>query len=164
MNWKFTTGEQTWSTSKNEFSNKCRNLGQGRKGSLENCKAFCLEKPGCTAFNYENRTTHCVLRGCKLPVVPPAKDRYPTFDGYWQDGSWQASTGPCKVCIMNLSCLWFSFDPGRQWWTTHDSEWRRCSRSCRDCQQKDWPTRAGMQPAGLSCLHQRACPPAMDQV
>ena len=82
------TGVEDWETSKNEFSNsECPNLKGSKqkhlKGSLKNCKAFCLEEPGCTAVNYEDNSTDCILRGCKLPVVPPANNNFPTYDGYW---------------------------------------------------------------------------------
>ena len=81
------TGEQEWKTSKNDFSDsECPNLNHGDKGSLQNCKAFCLEEPGCNAFNYDSSSTHCVLRGCELPVVPPTKDVSGTYDGYWTEG------------------------------------------------------------------------------
>jgi len=96
-------GEQAWETSKNEFSDSdCPNLNQGEKGSLENCKAFCLEEPDCTAFNYDNSSTYCTLRGCKLPVDPPTVDASATFDGYWH-----SSTGSCRLgfqCIINRDC------------------------------------------------------------
>jgi len=81
-------GEQEWKTSKNEFSDsECPNLNHGDKGSLQNCKAFCLEEPGCNAFNYDSTSTHCVLRGCELPVVPPTTDVSGTFDGYWTEAT-----------------------------------------------------------------------------
>jgi len=79
-------GEQEWKTSKNDFSDsECPNLNHGDKGSLQNCKAFCLEEPGCNAFNYDSSSTHCVLRGCELPVVPPTKDVSGAYDGYWTE-------------------------------------------------------------------------------
>ena len=67
----------------NEFSDsECRHMRRGNKGSLENCKASCLEEPGCTAFNYWSSTTDCVLRACNLPVVPPSQNVFPHY-GYW---------------------------------------------------------------------------------
>ena len=78
------TGEPEWETSKNEFSDsECPNLKSGRKGGLQSCKTFCLEEPRCTAFNYNSKTTSCVLRGCSLPVVPPKANGVKTYDGYW---------------------------------------------------------------------------------
>ena len=85
INYSFTE----WSTSKNAFSDKeCPNLKNRRKGSLENCKAFCLETPRCTAFNYRRATNHCVLRGCTLPVVPPV---YPhgDYNAYWRANKYE---------------------------------------------------------------------------
>ena len=92
INLSFTGDALVWKTSKNEFSDsECSNLGFVQNaGSLENCKALCLEMSTCTAFNYENSSTYCVLRGCTLPIVPPAQNVYQTFDGYWKSS---ASTG-----------------------------------------------------------------------
>ena len=88
-----------WETSENEFSDsECPLLKKGNKGSLENCKAFCLETPGCTAVNYDNSSTHCVLRGCDLPVASPAENVYKTFDGYWLSST---STGDDKQ-VQNI--------------------------------------------------------------
>merc|ERR1712025_1239816 len=55
-----------WETSRNDFSDsECPNLGFVQNaGSLENCTALCLEKSGCTAFNYERVSTSCVMRRC----------------------------------------------------------------------------------------------------
>ena len=89
------TGEPQWAMSKNEFSDsECSKLNPGISGSVENCKAFCLEQkdPRCTAFNYDSSSKNCVLLGCKLPVVPPAKNVAPTYDGYWHappGGYWE---------------------------------------------------------------------------
>ena len=103
INLSFTGDEPEWKTSKNEFSDsECANLKLVQNaGSLENCKDLCLdwrslgwtglEKSSCTAFNYADSSTSCVLRGCKMmPIIPPAQNRYPTFDGYWKSS---ASTG-----------------------------------------------------------------------
>ena len=57
-----------------------------------------LETPGCTAVNYDNSSTHCVLRGCDLPVAPPAENVYKTFDGYWLSST---STGDYKQ-VQNI--------------------------------------------------------------
>ena len=74
-----------WETSENDFSDsECPNMGIFQnKGSLQACKELCLEMHGCTAFNYNSQTTTCVMRGCSLPVVPPANDNHDNFDGYW---------------------------------------------------------------------------------
>ena len=78
------TGEQAWETSENEFSDsECPNLKEANKDSLENCKAFCLAERGCTAINYDSKSTDCVLRGCNLPVVPPTNNRLASYDSYW---------------------------------------------------------------------------------
>ena len=91
INLSFTGDELVWKTSKKEFSDsECSNLGWKHAGSLENCKALCLEMSTCSAFNYENSSTNCVLRGCTLPIVPPAQNVHKTFDGYWKSS---ASTG-----------------------------------------------------------------------
>ena len=76
---------QVWETSKKEFSDsECPKMGEKEyTGSLQDCQAFCLGQSGCTAFNYKSSTTNCKLRGCKQPVVPPAKNKLPTYDGYW---------------------------------------------------------------------------------
>ena len=70
-------------------------------GSLENCTALCLQESDCTAFNYASSSTGCVLRRCKLPIVPPAKNLWPTFDGFWQS-SCSVSSGPAagKDCVF----------------------------------------------------------------
>ena len=92
INLSFTGDEPEWKTSKNEFSDsECSNLGYvPNAGSFQGCVALCQEKPRCTAFNYEKYSTTCVLRGCPLPIVPPAQNHYSTFDGYWKSS---ASTG-----------------------------------------------------------------------
>ena len=92
INLSLTGDEPVWKTSKNEFSDsECQNLGfVPNAGSFQGCIALCQEKSRCTAFNYENSSTSCVLRGCPLPIVPPAQNYYLTFDGYWKSS---ASTG-----------------------------------------------------------------------
>ena len=103
INLSFAGDDLKWETSKNEFSDgECSNLGfVPNVGSLENCKKLCLKKSDCTAFNYANSSTSCVLRGCKLPIVSPVQDRYPTFDGYWQS-SCSVTSGPAagKDCVF----------------------------------------------------------------
>ena len=60
--------------------------------SLQGCKDVCMEKQGCTGFNYNHKTRSCVMRGCSLPVEPPARnynDRYDAFwlaSGFWRSG------------------------------------------------------------------------------
>ena len=76
-----------WESSKNDFYFECKWLWRGNKGSLENCKTFCLEVEGCTAFNYHSGSTNCELLGCDTPVVPPASDNFNGYDGYWLRGS-----------------------------------------------------------------------------
>ena len=87
-NHTLTGKEAEWLTSKNEFSDsECSYLKHGKRvGSLAGCKVLCHETPSCTAFNYKRSSHGCVLRSCKLPVVPPAKDAWPTYDGYWLSG------------------------------------------------------------------------------
>ena len=88
------TGELAWETSKNEFSDsECPLLKSKIKGSLQICKAFCLEETGCTAFNWNRGKRRCILRGCKLPVVPPATNVFSGFVGYWISST---STGNYK--------------------------------------------------------------------
>ena len=96
INLSFTGDEPEWKTSKNEFSDsECQNLGfVPNAGSFQGCIALCQEKSRCTAFNYENSSTSCVLRGCNLPIVPPTENVWPTFDGYWKSS---ASTGSYKA-------------------------------------------------------------------
>ena len=98
INLSFTGDEPEWKTSKNEFSDsECQNVTHAQNaGSLENCKDLCLDfshhlRYSCTAFNYADSSTSCVLRRCgMMPIIPPAQNRYPTFDGYWKSS---ASTG-----------------------------------------------------------------------
>ena len=92
-----------WETSENDFSDsECPNLGIFQDtGSLQACKDLCLEDAedadgsgsGCTAFNYNSNTKTCIMRGCSLPVVPPANDNNNHFDGYWPSST---SRGSCK--------------------------------------------------------------------
>ena len=78
---------EVWITSRNEFSDsECPNINIGYQTihkSLQNCKDLCLETARCTAFNYNRMTTSCVMRGCSLPVVPPANDIVRQYDGFW---------------------------------------------------------------------------------
>ena len=77
-----------WETSKNEFSDsECPNLKEGIKSSLENCQESCLNEANCTAINFDQSSGDCTLRGCSLPVVPPAQNDFPTYDGHWLLGS-----------------------------------------------------------------------------
>ena len=87
------TGQLGWKTSKNDFTDDdCTNLKiiekgvsmKGfNKGSLQNCKQFCLETKSCNAINYDKGSTACVVRRCTDPIVPPVKDNYPAFESYW---------------------------------------------------------------------------------
>ena len=87
-----TEEEEDWLTSKNEFSDsECPNLKNADMGSLASCKVFCHETPDCTAFNYNSGSTRCVLRACKVPVVPPARDSYSSYDGYWLSSTFTGS-------------------------------------------------------------------------
>ena len=95
-----------WQTSENEFSDsECPNLKRMRNvGSLENCKVFCLGDPACTAFNY-NSDGDCVLRGCTLPVVPPATSYYP-HHGYWLHSTTGSPISPhISGVTLTLQCL-----------------------------------------------------------
>ena len=84
INHSFTGDGMAWATSQNEFSDsECPNLGKHWKDSLQDCKAVCLEDTICTAVNYDDSSTACILRGCTLPVLPPANNKFPSFDGYW---------------------------------------------------------------------------------
>ena len=103
INLSFTGDRLKWKTSKNEFSDsECSYMMYvHHTGSLENCTALCLQESDCTAFNYASSSTGCVLRRCKLPIVPPAKNLWPTFDGFWQS-SCSVSSGPAagKDCVF----------------------------------------------------------------
>ena len=103
INLSFTGDGLKWKTSKNEFSDsECSYMMYvHHTGSLENCTALCLQESDCTAFNYASSSTGCVLRRCKLPIVPPAKNLWPTFDGFWQS-SCSVSSGPAagKDCVF----------------------------------------------------------------
>ena len=103
INLTFTGDGLKWKTSKNEFSDsECPNLEfVHNTGSLQYCKALCLKKSGCTAFNYKKSSTSCVLRRCDLPIVRPVHNRYPDWDGYWQS-SCLVSSGPSagKDCVF----------------------------------------------------------------
>ena len=58
-------------------------MGSRHSGGLRKCKDLCLETPGCSAFNYNDLTTSCALRRCSRPIIPPAKDLDPHYNGYW---------------------------------------------------------------------------------
>ena len=53
----------------------------------------CVEKPNCTALNYNAATTHCTLRGCKFPITAPNNNRWDHF-GYWRFSL--SSSGRCR--------------------------------------------------------------------
>ena len=84
-----------WAYSQNEFSDsECPNLGNlGAVNDLEGCMHACVEKPNCTALNYNAATTHCTLRGCKFPITAPNNNRWDHF-GYWRFSL--SSSGRCR--------------------------------------------------------------------
>ena len=75
--------------SKNEFSDReCSNISGGGgvfSHSLKRCDELCRGEFRCTAFNYNDITKNCVLRACRLPVVPPANDEVAGYDGFWRE-------------------------------------------------------------------------------
>ena len=88
------TETQVWKKSKNDLTDSdCTNLKSNargvkgmkglKKGSLQNCKNFCLETQRCNAINYDKGSTACVVRHCTDPDVLPVKDNYPAYDSYW---------------------------------------------------------------------------------
>ena len=86
----FLTGE-VWKTSKNDFRNReCPNIGRVRE-SLQGCKDVCMVKQGCTGFNYNHKTRSCVMRGCSLPVEPPARNYHDGYNAFWlASGFWRS--------------------------------------------------------------------------
>ena len=71
-----------WAYSENEFSgSECPNL-ENTANDLEGCMKACVEKPKCTAFNYNAASTDCVLRECKFPVTAPNNNNFDHY-GYW---------------------------------------------------------------------------------
>ena len=52
---------------------QCKNIGQ-RNVKLSECKRFCIDTTGCTAFNFineEGKPPGCTLRKCLMPVPEP---------------------------------------------------------------------------------------------
>ena len=77
----------------NDFSNReCPNIGRVRE-SLQGCKDVCMVKQGCTGFNYNHKTRSCVMRGCSLPVKPPARNHCDDEYAFWLA---LTTTGSCK--------------------------------------------------------------------
>ena len=84
---------QVWKTSKNDFRNReCPNIGRLRE-NLQGCKDVCMVKQGCTGFNYNHKTRSCVMRGCSLPVKPPARNYHDGYNAFWLAST---TTGSCK--------------------------------------------------------------------
>ena len=97
----FSTGE-VWKTSKNDFSNReCPNIGRVRE-SLQGCKDVCMVKQGCTGFNYNHKTRSCVMRGCSLPVKPPARNHCDDEYAFWLAST---TTGSCKYLFLDQTSL-----------------------------------------------------------
>ena len=97
LHWSATifTGE-VWKTSKNDFSNReCPYISGGNtiRVSLQGCKDVCMEKQGCTGFNYNHKTRSCVMRGCSLPVKRPARNHYDDYNAFWLAST---TSGSCK--------------------------------------------------------------------
>ena len=83
-----------WKTSKNDFSNReCPYISGGNtiRVSLQGCKDVCMKKQGCTGFNYNHKTRSCVMRGCSLPVEPPARNYHDGYNAVWlASGFWRS--------------------------------------------------------------------------
>ena len=91
-----------WKTSKNDFSDReCPNINGGKTihVSLQGCKGVCMEKQGCTGFNYNHKTRSCVMRGCSLPVKPPARNHYDDEYAFWLA---LTTTGSCKYGMSSI--------------------------------------------------------------
>ena len=70
--------------------------------SLQGCKDVCMEKQGCTGFNYNHKTRSCVMRGCSLPVKPPARNHCDDEYAFWLAST---TTGSCKYLFLDQTSL-----------------------------------------------------------